>query len=402
MPLLLDSYESARSIPLTSMTRGPFAWRNHRGSAADARERSEGVLYSDADLSGSILDGLGPYSLMNALPPRSGELQPCVVIRANCHLSAPELLVGEAEDGHRELAPTDETAYHGGDDLDELAALLSLCLGARFRSGGITRLWGIGEEDSLGLPVYFNHRPPYLPREGRQGALIPGLAGPRDLADALPYLKKYFDADATTAVAIVRAARSYQQAVWVADDDPTQAWIQLVSALEVAAESWRGAKASPTERLASAMPELVALLEPYGSAHTDAVATLLAPLAKSQARFLGFAAEFGPGPVEPRTYEWAQVDWAKVPDALRTIYSYRSRALHAGTPFPIPMCHPPRTNEDSRMIERPDGLSTSASDAIWMADDTPMLLWVFEHITREALKSWWAQAQPSPVVEASS
>ena len=110
-------------------------------------------------------------------------------------------------------------------------------------------------------------------------------------------------------------------------------------------------------------------------------------------RFLSFMENFLPGPPDERP-KWDKVDWACMTDYLRMIYNYRSRALHAGTPFPEPMCEVPHVFDDGVPIERPIGHATGVPEASWLAEDTPMLLSTFEYIVRSALLRWWSELSP--------
>jgi hypothetical protein len=74
--------------------------------------------------------------------------------------------------------------------------------------------------------------------------------------------------------------------------------------------------------------------------------------------------------------------------ALKKIYDYRSRALHNGTPFPLPMCECPTIHE-SIFAEKPFALAYATSGGVWIADDIPMYLNTFEYIARNALINWW-------------
>ena len=98
---------------------------------------------------------------------------------------------------------------------------------------------------------------------------------------------------------------------------------------------------------------------------------------------------FDPQPPTERPWPYSQVDWSLLKAHLRKIYGYRSNALHSGVPFPVPMCEPPNVLDDGHPIGAPMGLSTMALDGEWIAADAPMLLWVFEHITRQTLLAWW-------------
>jgi hypothetical protein len=84
------------------------------------------------------------------------------------------------------------------------------------------------------------------------------------------------------------------------------------------------------------------------------------------------------------------VDGSDLEPVFRMVYRYRSKALHAGTPFPHPMCRPPREAPDAVPAERPEGLGAWAFDASWTAEDTPILLGTFAYIVRGALLAWWS------------
>ena len=51
-----------------------------------------------------------------------------------------------------DMTASDTGGYHGGGPAEEVAALVSLALGVRCRSGGITRRWLRGDPDPLGTP----------------------------------------------------------------------------------------------------------------------------------------------------------------------------------------------------------------------------------------------------------
>jgi hypothetical protein len=76
------------------------------------------------------------------------------------------------------------------------------------------------------------------------------------------------------------------------------------------------------------------------------------------------------------------------------IYGHRSKALHTGKPFPMPMLEPPRRAGDQPLPEVPLGMSSGGLGGIWMAAETPMLLATFEHIARGALLKWWDELVP--------
>jgi len=75
--------------------------------------------------------------------------------------------------------------------------------------------------------------------------------------------------------------------------------------------------------------------------------------------------------------------------AFKTIYNLRSQALHAGIPFPAPICMRPRKMEALDPVEeQPCSLGTSMRSAVWFSDDLPMHLHIFEYIVCNALIKW--------------
>jgi hypothetical protein len=166
----------------------------------------------------------------------------------------------------------------------------------------------------------------------------------------------------------------------------------LVSAIEVAANRWRNAKETPLERLrASKLQRLETLLEKSGGQNLlMEVAEQLTPYLGATAKFRNFIIEFLPEPPTDRPPEYAQVPWDTrwMKKAMELIYAHRSSALHGGIPFPAPMCEPPARNAH-KFAERPVGLSTRMQSGTWAAEDTPMLLQIFEYIARNSIVTWW-------------
>ena len=82
-------------------------------------------FYSDAHITGEFTDGLGPYSFLNTIPLHNapGVINSPVILRAAIHLTQPEPQSAPLPDKFK----TDESLYHGGDTVDELAALTSVC-----------------------------------------------------------------------------------------------------------------------------------------------------------------------------------------------------------------------------------------------------------------------------------
>ena len=272
------------------MPEGPQLWENWHAydPRTPAEEMFEVALYSDADLAGRVDASDWPVDLMSALPPLCTGLKLTAVARIRWNTTA-----------DYDMTASDTTSYHGGGPADEIAAVVSLALGIRCRSGGITRRWLHGDPDPLGTPFEIDHRRPYLPEQAGRRPLLPGISNTsqrlvtRDLKQCRSLLDSFANAPGHRATALIRAARQYEHALWVAEDDPNLAWLQLVSALEVAAlEST--ADCSPVERLKTAKPELFEQLLTMGEAHAEAVAKELADQVKSTARFLDFMDRFQP------------------------------------------------------------------------------------------------------------
>lgn len=73
---------------------------------------------------------------------------------------------------------------------------------------------------------------------------------------------------------------------------------------------------------------------------------------------------------------------------MSKVYSYRSKALHEGRPFPAPMCLTPLGFAEVP-VEIPLALGASMLGGTWIKKDVPMLLHTFEYIARQALLRWW-------------
>ena len=117
-----------------------FAYENWR--AADTKAPSLGgyevPLYTDAHITGTVRDGYGPYQFLNTVPGVSeGSLAPSIILRVESHVDWSFVV-------YRPMTRTDSESYHGGGLNEEVAALVSLCLGIRLKAGGISREFRIG------------------------------------------------------------------------------------------------------------------------------------------------------------------------------------------------------------------------------------------------------------------
>jgi hypothetical protein len=293
----------------------------------------------------------------------------------------------------------DVSAYHGGEMDDELAALVGLVLGRRLRSGGLVRRFDT--DDPLGMPLEALHEPPVLALpSARHRGVLPVLSAEADLRQALAPLQRYPGLGAAEAVALARAARLYQEAIWVAEVDPHLSWVLLVSAVEAVAAADAVAEGDEAEEyLRRSRPALFAHLdEPSQEAVRAAVVDAFGYTVGSTRRFVRFLLAHLPAPPPNGPSTAYRIKWSRqnLTDSLRTIYDYRSRALHAGLPFPEPMCSPPYGLDDGTLEEKPIGLAAWAKSGTWMAEDLPMLLHVFAYIVRGSLLDWLVTAAPKP------
>lgn len=350
------------------------------------------MFYSDSAFEGELRD-LGPYSILNPVggrnPLRTGARSPALVLRVDYRIDVDSVL--DPNDPR-----TTVDSYHGGWVDDEMAALLSLSLGVRCRSGGLTRAWWGPKADPFGSPAEFHHRPPYLPPpEHETDPVIPGLARRVALGPISDLLSSYPSVPAKDASALVRAARLYQSALWIADGDAHLAWLQLVSALEAVAVRDTKDKRSHIDRIRAGWPELADALS--GAPHETRVrvARLLAHQVKVTNRIVQFVRTYGPQ-APARRPDWGRVSWETIPELTERVYRWRSRALHEGVPMPAPMCAPPFIHNDVPE----EGAASSgygSGGASWTQDDIPLLLHTFAYIVRGSIVNWWKTKVPVSV-----
>lgn len=365
---------------------GPPSYENWKSALLEMNviDGFEVPLFTDAHITGNIQDGFGPYKFLNpiAISTSSDTIIPGVFLRVENYL---ELHIPSSE----EMSSTDDMHYHGGTLQDEIAALSSLILGVRLKSGGITREFN-KDEDPRGKPVLFQlNMNPTLLSSGEK-LIIPEARRTINLKD-LDILSTYPTIAPEDAITLVKAARIYQDAIWIAESEPELAWIMFVSAVETAANRWFTMEATPIEKLRTSKPDLEKVLfDQGGEEHVNNVAELIVPYMGATKKFIDFLLEFLPSPPVNRPREGFQHSWEvrEIKKSLNKIYDYRSAALHGGKKFPAPMCFPPIIL-DNIPSEVPTGLSTMAYGGIWKIEDTPILLHTFEYIVRQALISWW-------------
>lgn len=357
--------------------------RPHHGPSA------EYPIYSDRSLVGNDSPAEPPYMIYGVgFYGAQGEVGVTAILRLTQCLE----LYREPINTNKSVIDT----YHGGWLPDEVAALASLCLGVRLKAGPANRTFNyVG--DPLGR--YFAGRPqPKISFSyDIERAVLPSVLKTPNLQEVGHRLWSLDKLSDESAIALVKAARSYQEALWIAESAPHLAWLMLVTAVEIAASDYVVSSQSDEQNLRDFMPGLAQILD---SADEDnlvgSVATELRNLFGSIRKFCSFLESFMPKAPDSRPEEsyWC-LDWepAAMLKSLKTVYDLRSKALHYGRPFPAPMCIPGTRSVNGMRAEiAVTGDAVSTMGASWVPKDAPMTLDVFHHIVRGALLAWWDDA----------
>jgi hypothetical protein len=350
-------------------------------------KRSEEIpLYSDVSVSDEISQGLGPYRFLNTIATLhlidQTQCLPVLMLCIDHHLVPSERPLNWER--------TDDSRFHGGDIADEISALLGLALNIRLKAGSQTRFvdHANGEQRPMSENPATVPRLPYLGHGSilpKRNRLFPQVKiEPRELS-------RYPSLAPDSATALVRAARLFQNALWICDTSPSDAWLMLVSAVEVAAVHWRQQSSDgPEELFRQLRPEWAKKLDATGGGElVTYFANEWNELLGATNRFIKFILEHLPEPPELRP-QIGFVDWGKkaMKATLNKVYEYRSKALHAGIPFPAPLCLPAMLLGEA-YEERPSSLAAASGGGVWRAVDLPIRFHTFVHIVRGALLKWW-------------
>ena len=352
-------------------------------------QTSEYCLYTDSHVIGEWSSPSSPHKFINLIPFRheAGRIQEAVTLR-----------ITWVVDGKRKFPQsTDNTSYHGGWATDELAALASLRLGIRLKAGGETRIFGSYSSDPLGTPISSGKGKPEIFIRGNR-LILPSVFQQSNLKslDAIDSLRTVSERQF---IALVRAARQFQNAIWIAESEPELAWLIFVSAIETAACEWASSlpeRTSAVDTLRHVKSEFSRqLLESGGEKAVEIVAHQFADTLQATKKFLDFCIEFMPEPPEDRPAAHVQIPWDRkgIKKILNKIYNFSSCALHAGVPFPSPLCKPPE------LVERSEGsgyaevgtgaLAVHAHGASWTAADLPISINTFCVLVKGILNKWW-------------
>ena len=349
-----------------------------------ANQISEFPLFSDSHITGEISDDTGPYQFLNLI----SHVNEPGVINESIMLRLAWFIDGQGTYGVK----TDYSKYHGGWATDEIAALASLRLGIRLKAGEEVRLFGSYSTDPLGTPrASCKKRPEIFFRERKP--ILPGVVKTINI-ECLKDIQILKNVTSSQFTALVRAARQYQDAIWMAESEPELAWLMLVSAIETAANEWSMQDLSPIEKMRESKPELSELIVLRGGEELlEAIAEDIAPTLGATNKFIKFCLEFLPAPPEDRPAEFARVTWSKkgFKSILNKVYKYRSIALHAGTPFPAPLCRPPEQFSAAGSLAEKGCLSLAVHTlgASWKSDDLPISMNTFSYFVNGVLNNWW-------------
>jgi hypothetical protein len=366
---------------------GTLSLQNFKEYSPDlqAYQIDEYPLFTDADVIGELREGCEPYTFLNMVPIHKDRGIAYASIMLRIYWFTSYQIDCQIE--------TDNSKYHGGGISDEIAALASLKLGIRLKAGGMTRSFHGFYEDGLGRPHPSYDPIPQLIVRNKRRLMLPNVVKSVDLA-ALADLKSLRNISEDRYISLLRSARLYQDAIWIAENDPNLAWLMLISAVETAANQWSADLDSPSERLKSSKPKVAELLMNSGGEELlRQVADQIAPSLGSTNKFIKFCLEYMPDPPGERP-KHAQVEWTKNyfrKEILNKLYEYRSCALHGGTPFPAPMCMAPYLI-DGIVSERvcPYGLSATSQGATWKVSDLPINMNTFNYFVNGVLNKWWS------------
>ncbi|QZD72872.1 hypothetical protein [Pseudomonas sp. 3-2] len=346
---------------------------------------TEYPLYTDAHITGNIQKKDWPYDFLNTIP----HVNEPGMVRHSITLRIEEYFCSTVPD----FSKTSNLLFHGGLIQDEIAALASLCLGARIKAGGMSRIFGSSASDPLGRPTEWDYRLPPSLTVDKSRLILPEVTGTHSL-DELIRFELLPTLNSQRSIALVRAARFYQDALWIAESEPSLAWLLLVSSLETAANEWRAENGTASQRLTESKPELVARLMEYNDDNlVQFVAEQIEHTLGATKKFIDFTLNFLPSPPPLRPDLCDQFSWKRKPmkNMLGTVYQYRSYALHGGIPFPPPMCDPTRKFDESLGYSEvgTTALAVSSYGGVWTAGDLPINLHAFHYIVRGALLGWW-------------
>lgn len=344
---------------------------------------SEFIIYSDSRFTDEVKGEL-VYSFLNMIPMDDVGVKPTITVRALSALDPAKLSFMDKK------PHTDD--FHGGWLSDEIAALVSLKLGVRAHAGSNVREYAHHTPD-YGRPRAEQNPPPPLMSKG---SFVVPSAKKHIKISQLKILNDIYKLSEKDFNSLIKSARNFQDSLWICESSPNLAWLLMVSALEVAAGNWDSNKGDKVDRFKAAKPELFdRLLDHNIDGLIEDIATQFEGTFGATKKFCDFCVNFLPDapPIRPDSgkIEWDEQSLLKI---FKSIYGLRSLALHAGKPFPQPMCSPP----DNYFGLAEQAVCPPTSDftplkstlgASWSHKEAPINLNVFFHMTHSILNKWW-------------
>lgn len=395
----------------------PASYRNWLAYVEKRRYHGtiEYALYSDVSILGSVSGKIGPYQIirpqMSASENESSQIR--LVLSVDRHLY-PSTLFGVGsrlitvpselcdstvlygnkpckKKRNKRYSKNDviENVDHGG-IVNEIAALLSLCLGVAINAGGEIREFRPGGHPR-GLPCSFDiQNIPVRPIRGNR-RMIPHEPASPVLDQNLHLLPTYPLLSPVFAAALIRASRIYQRALWYSDVMPDLSWLLLVQAVETAAKQCKlqsggdqpGGDAEWRQELDTYLREIR-----LSQLQIDHIGDIIPKKLYATRNFVSFMLErlaTAPSVRPPSFFQmpWDQENWRRL---LNNIYEFRSEALHEGRPFPPELCSLPDVS---------DGGIYAEYSPPYDAPPRCVHLHVFAYVVRHALLLWWAQSLDS-------
>jgi len=350
-------------------------------------------IYSDAHVIGEYADSTGPYHFLNTISVAKNDL-----IKTSITLRVFDYIGGFKPP---DMSKKTTELYHGGGSVDEVVSLASLILGARLKAGGVSREIDL-ENDPMGKPRDSNYiSAPYFVID-RDRVVLPDIRNKCDLRE-LNLLESIPVIHSSRYASLIKAARQYQEALWIAESSPNLAWLFLVTALEIAANDSIQVDKDYESQFRELKPQVVLRLEKTGDQElVKDIAEHFKDTVSVIKKFLLFIENFCPAepPERPPNGLW-KLDWTpkNIKKICEVVYKHRSKSLHTGTPFPRPMLEHATWVPETKIyaeVALTQNTKVSAGGGVWEPNDCPITLHAFHQLTRGLLLNWWKTMIPPP------
>ncbi|BAZ51915.1 hypothetical protein NIES4103_45740 [Nostoc sp. NIES-4103] len=152
--------------------RGPLCFENWKAKekAKSKGESWAGIseypLFSDAHINRETSRKIGPYQLIDAIRITEDPKTPAMILRVEDYYDP------SCDSDIHSTTQTTNSRYHGGSLAEEIASLISLCLGIRVKAGLISRGFTRGDELSKIFKTIY---------KSRSQALHSGVAFPKPM-----------------------------------------------------------------------------------------------------------------------------------------------------------------------------------------------------------------------------